>query len=491
MIKFWIRSAAALGCLFATSVWALPERPNIVWIVVEDMSAHFGCYGETTIKTPNVDGLAAQGALFENAFVTCPVCSPSRSAMITGMYQTTIGAHQHRSGRGELRLHLPNHVRTMPEYFKEAGYFVTNGYVKPNPKRPDAIAKTDYNFEIPVDLYDGNDWRKRADGQPFFAQYQLSGGKNRGVRTSGQIPADQLPKPEDVTLPPYYPDDPVLREDWADYLASVQKVDLDVGEILQQLEDAGVADDTVVFFLTDHGVSHARGKQFLYEEGMRVPLIVKAPGAVEAGIRRKDLVAHIDIAAQSMAFAGIEIPDYLEGKPMFGQNHKAREFVVSARDRCDETMDRIRAVRTARFKYIRNFHPNRPHLQPNAYKDNKEIYKRIRELDAKGELTGLPQQLLMAPTRAMEEFYDLESDPWETKNLARDPKFRKELRKHRGILENWIVTSQDAGQNPESPQGFRSDMEEYLRGMRIKRPERAAEIGANIRLQEQWMAEGK
>lgn len=486
-----VRWSWFLLAVTAPVAMALPEKPNIVWIVVEDMSAHFSCYGEATIETPNVDGLAAQGALFENAFVTCPVCSPSRSAMITGMYQTSIGAHQHRSGRGELRLHLPDHVRTLPELLIEAGYFVTNSALRANSKQPDAIGKTDYNFETPDDLYDGNDWTKRAEGQPFFAQYQLAGGKNRAVRSSEQLPKEQLPTAVEVKLPPYYPDDAVLREDWADYLASVLKTDAEVGEILKKLEDAGVADSTVVIFLTDHGVSHARGKQFLYEEGIRVPLIVRAPGAVEAGIRRSDLVAHIDIAATSLAFAGIEIPAHLESRPLFGEQAQRREFVISARDRCDETMERIRSVRTEKFKYIRNFYPERPLLQPNAYKDNKPIYQRIRELHAAGELTGLPEQLLMAPTRPTEEFYDLENDPWETVNLAKDPKFRTQLREHRRTLERWIVSSQDAGQTPETGKAYASDMAEYLKGLKAKNPDRLAEIEANIRQQKQWLAEGK
>ncbi len=469
---------------------ALPERPNIVWIVVEDMSDHFSCYGEDTITTPTVDKLAAEGALFENAFVTCPVCSPSRSAMITGMYQTTIGAHQHRSGRGELRIHLPGHISTLPDLFRAAGYYVTNSPKSINPKRPDAIGKTDYNFKTPDDLYDGNDWTQREEGQPFFAQYQLSGGKNRAVRSRELLPADQLPTAEKVNLPPYYPDDPVIREDWADYLASVLNVDQEVGGILQKLQDEGVADQTAVIFLTDHGISHARGKQFLYEEGIKVPLIIRAPGAVEPGTRRKDLVAHIDIAATSLAFAGIEIPESMEARPLFGDQAKPRDFVISARDRCDETMDRIRSVRTERFKYIRNFHPNRPHLQPNAYKDNKPIVARIRELHAEKKLDAL-QTTLLAPKRPLEEFYDLQADPWETDNLAKNPKFRAELRRHRQILENWIVQTRDAGQTPEDMKAYNSDMAEYLKGLRAKRPERVAEIKRNIRQQKQWLAEGK
>ncbi len=196
--------ALSWSCLFvlvgvATSL-ALPEKPNIVWIVVEDMSAHFSCYGEETITTPNVDRLASQGVLFENAFVTSPVCSPSRSAMITGMYQTTIGAHLHRSGRGEIRIQLPDHVRTVPELFREAGYYVTNS--PKQPKKPEAIGKTDYNFETPENLYDGNDWTQRNPGQPFFAQYQLSGGKNRSDRERELLPATQQPVAADVQHPP-------------------------------------------------------------------------------------------------------------------------------------------------------------------------------------------------------------------------------------------------------------------------------------------------
>lgn len=474
--------------LTLTSSFAIPDKPNIVWIVVEDMSAHFSAYGETTIQTPNVDKLASEGVLFENAFVTCPVCSPSRSAMITGMYQTTIGAHLHRSGRGEIRIQLPGHVRTLPSMFKEAGYYVTNS--PKNAKKPSAIGKTDYNFETPDDLYDGNDWTQRKDGQPFFAQYQLAGGKNRAVRERELLPKEQLPTAEQVKLPPYYPNDPVVLEDWADYLASVLWTDKEVGDILAKLEAEGVAQDTVVVFLTDHGISHARGKQFLYDEGIQVPLIIRAPGAVEAGTRREDLVAHIDIAATSLAFAGIPVPEYMEARPLFGEDAEPREFVVSARDRCDETTDRIRSVRTDKFKYIRNFYPDRPHLQPNTYKDNKAIIQRIRELGEEGKLDEV-QAALVANRRPMEELYDLENDPWEIHNLAREPEFRAERNKLRRTLEQWIVETQDAGQSEEDPKAYDSDMAEYLKGKKKQDPERFQQIRANIRQQKRWIAAGK
>ncbi|MGD8240606.1 MAG: sulfatase, partial [Armatimonadota bacterium] len=384
-----------------------PKRPNIIWIITEDQSRHYGCYGEPLVNTPRIDRLADDGAKFTNAMVTCPVCSPSRSALITGMYQTTIGAHHHRSGRGTERIQLPDHVKLIPEYFQEAGYYTCLGHfghVTGGAKRG-GLGKSDYNFEWDQSVYDGNEWSGRSEGQPFFAQIMLGGGKSRGqARRSKDIPHV---KPEDVVLPPYYPRHPVILEDWAAYLDTFSLMDHQVGRILERLEREGIVDDTVIFFLTDHGVSHARGKQFLYDEGIMVPLIVSAPGRIEPGTVRDDPVAHIDMAAASLHFAGIPIPQHLEARPLFSPDHEPREYVVSARDRCDETYDRIRGVRTRGFKYIRNGYPLRPHLQPCVYKDEKPIYKALREWQTAGKLDAVQERLLFAPRRAEEELYDL------------------------------------------------------------------------------------
>ena len=420
------------------------QRPNILWIVGEDASPHLSCYGEKTIQTPNLDRMAKEGIRFENAFVTCPVCSPSRSAMVTGMYQTTIGAHNHRSqaqrgkGGGYPRYfdsyRLP--VKSIPQLFREAGYFVTNGS-GPKCKKN---GKTDYNFISPAAMYDGPDWR-RAGGKPFFAQIQLSGGKNRNKRQSTVDPAM-------VKLPPYYPDHPVIREDWAVYLNSWIDQDRQVGEILDSLDEAGVADDTVVFFLTDHGVSHARGKQFLYEEGIRVPLIVRFPDRRMAGKVRNDLAIHIDLAASSLALAGVPIPDRLQGVDLFANDYRAREQIFSARDRCDETVEIIRCVRTQRYKYIRNFMSHLPHLQPNQYKFGKPIIQTIQLLHAEDKLSELQSRLMNAP-RPTEELYDLELDPNETVNLAGDPAHADTLAGLRASLYDWMVESGDLGLFPE------------------------------------------
>ncbi|MEX0641379.1 MAG: sulfatase [Pirellulales bacterium] len=336
----------------AASDGASADRPNIVWIIAEDASPHIGCYGETTIRTPHLDQLAKEGVKFTHAFVTSPVCSPSRSAMVSGMYPTTLGAHNHRSqvttdkGKGN-RLYydsfrLPETIQLIPELLAQAGYFVVNGGAG-----KDDYDKEDYNF-VHDKLYRGKHWTDRAEGQPFFAQIQLHGGKNRGVKVANPV------SPAAVTLPPYYADDPVLRTDWAQYLNSWIASDNDVGTIIDQLRDEGVLDNTVVFFWTDHGISHLRGKQFLYDEGIHVPLIVRFPRGERAGTLRDDLVMQIDVAATSLDLAGIPIPQYVQGKSIFSPDYRPREEVFSARDRCDETVDTIRSVRTPKFKYILN-----------------------------------------------------------------------------------------------------------------------------------------
>ena len=476
---------AALGWTQQGRIFAKNKnKPNIVWIIVEDMSCHFGCYGETSIRTPNVDRLAAEGVKFDKAFITAPVCSPCRSALITGMYQTSIGAHQHRSGRGTEKIHLPSKIQLVPALFQEAGYYTCNGFIDNRRKRP---GKTDYNFEYDKAVYNGTDWADRKPGQPFFAQIQLAGGKGRTKKT---------PKPMDpagVKLPPYYPDDPVIRDDWAQYLNAAMNTDIQVGKIIQRLKDEGIYDETYIFFLTDHGISHARGKQFLYDEGIHVPLIIRGPG-LKAGTIREDLVVHIDMAATSLALAGIAIPEWMEAKNILADDYQRREFIVSARDRCDETVDRIRCVRTDRYKYICNFYPNRPYLQPCAYKDKKEILKALRRLHKEGKLNR-DQELIFAERRPKEELYDLQKDPWELHNLAYDSSHRRIVGNLRVIMDKWIRETNDRGRYPEPKVMYDSDMKVYVDGIRNRGGdewiEHAKLIERNIALMKKWQAEGK
>lgn len=447
-----------------------PKQPNIVWILAEDQSDHFGVYGETLAKTPNVDSMAAEGVRFTRAFVTAPVCSPSRSALVTGMYQTTIGAHNHRSGRGDRKIRLPDDVEPLPAMLRRAGYYVSNGGFRGDGEL--VRGKTDYNFEYDPNLYDAADWSKRAPGQPFFAQVQLRGGKRRDQRTLEALEDVHTHgiQPDKVKLPPYYPDHPELRKDWAQYLESIENTDWEVGRILERLETEGLDDNTIVFFLTDHGVSHARGKQFLNEEGTRIPLVVRARGLVEPGMVREDLVAHIDVAASTLALAGIEIPAWMEGRPLFGPGARPRHYVVSARDRCDETVDRIRSVRTRHYRYVRNFVPERPHLQPNRYKDSKAILRAMHEMRSGA---GLPEEMeaMFYEPRPEEELYDLRTDPWETTNLVEDPDHRDALEGMRGMLRDWIEETGDRGQRFETDAEYGSDMAVYLRGREASQTE--------------------
>jgi arylsulfatase A-like enzyme len=441
--RFW-----ALACLVAlTPAGALraaesadAQRPNILWFIVDDMSANFSCYGKKLIETPHVDRLAREGTRFANAFVTAPVCSPCRSALITGMYQTTLGAHHHRSGRGVEKIHLPQGVTPIPVLLQQAGYYTCIGSGLANAGRSgnqDAagrLGKTDYNFQWDASMYDDADWAGRKPGQPFFMQVQLAGGKLRGgtrqsaqrLSQRAQSELGKATNPGDVQLPPYYPRHPVLLEDWAAYLDACRFTDQHVGKVLERLAREGILDQTLVVFMTDHGISHARGKQFLYDEGTHVPLVVRGPGVAQGAVRN-DLVEHIDLAALSLAAAGIELPKSMQARNVLAADYKPRDAVFAARDRCDETVERLRSVRTERWLYLRNGYPARPHLQPNAYKDKKSIVQTLRQLHGEGKLDDLQERLLFSPTRPSEELYEWQKDRHQVRNLAGDPAYQEAL----------------------------------------------------------------
>ena len=478
------------------------NQPNVLWFVVDDMSANFSCYGEKTIHTPAVDQLAKEGLLFTRAYATSPVCSTFRSAMITGMYQNSIGSHHHRSGRGEHRIRLPEGVRPIPELFQKAGYFTCIGSGLPRhdyrslPTAKPRRGKTDYNFDWNVQMYDSHDWADRGEEQPFFMQVQLHGGKLRGAsEKSCQALAARIRRQVDfgsptplqkVSLPPYYPRDPVILKDWAAYLDTVRITDWHVGEVMKRLKKEGILGNTLVVFFTDHGISHARGKQFLYDEGTHIPLILRGPG-IPRDKKRNDLVEHIDVAAISLAAAGIAIPEKMEGNDVLAADYEPKETVFAARDRCGEAADRIRSVRTDEYLYIKNFHPQRPHLMPSNYKDSKIIVRRLRELHADDKLDPLATKLLFSPTRPKEELYLYGEDPWQVVNLADDPKRAKVLQQLRGRLEEWIKETGDPG--PETPEVYVLETEDQMKSTRNKASRE--NYRRNSELYKRWALEGK
>ena len=413
-------------------------KPNILWLIAEDMGPALGCYGQKEVSTPNLDRLAREGVRYTRAYTTAPVCSASRSAFITGMYQITIGAHNHRSHRDD-GFALPQGVRVISEWMCEAGYFTANLVELPAECGFKGTGKTDWNFMPPEKPFDSKSWDDLKSHQPFMAQLNFS-------ETHRAYHAPQHADPAKVELPPYYPDHPVVREDYAQYLDAATELDRKVGLVLAQLEKDGLAENTLVLFQADHGESMVRGKQFCYEEGLHIPLIVRWPGHLAAGKVDERMVAAIDFAPTFLALAGAPVPPKMEGRVFLGE-HAAppRQMIFGARDRCDETVFRFRTVRDARYRYIRNFTPERPFLQVNEYKAKQyPLWTLLPKLHAEGKLTP-PQAALCAPAMPPEELYDLASDPHEIRNLAADPAHAATLQRLRAAVEQWIADTHDQG----------------------------------------------
>ena len=425
-------------------------RPNILWILIEDIGPDFSCYDTPLIRTPNIDRLASEGVRYTSAFTTSPVCSPSRSAMITGMYQTSIGAHHHRSHRQD-GYRLPAPVRPITDYLRETGYFTLNATdIAPGVK---GSGKQDFNFEI-ENPYDGTDWNQRKPGQPFFAHLNFNQTHRmaRNMKLNEQLP--YRIDPEQVRVPPCYPDHPVSRKDWADYLDAIQVVDSYVGKTLERLDADGLAENTVVLLIGDNGQCHVRGKGWLYDAGIHIPLIIRWPGKIAPGTVCDDLVSAIDLSATVLAIAGLEPPGYMQGQVILGPGSTKRDCIFAARDRLDTTVDRIRCVRTKRHKYIRNYMPERPYTQHNEYKEKYyPVLQLMKDLHAATQLT--PEQAqFMAPVKPAEELYDVVQDPYELHNLADAPEFRPLLEELRLRLDNWIRKTGDLGQYAEGEEPY-------------------------------------
>lgn len=444
--RSFLRAAVAAPAVLSVRSGSAADRPNVLWILGEDMGPQLGCYGHKFVRTPNLDRLAGEGVRFDRAFTTAPVCSASRSAFNTGLYQTTIGCHNHRSHRKD-GYQLPAGVRIISDRFRQAGYFTANVLeYAPGYK---GQGKTDFNFNLDHKPFDGTHWNQRKAGRPFYAQVNFQA-PHKGPAFKLARQQANLVDPQAIELPPYYPDHPVIRDEVANFYDAINLLDTQVGVLLEQLEKDGLMENTVIFFMGDNGRCLLRGKQWLYDAGIRVPMLLRWPGVVKPGTVRDDLVLSLDMNATSLAAAGIEIPSNYDGRPLIDQGAKERPYIIAARDRCDMTVDRIRCVRDSRFKYIRNFMPDRPYTQYNEYiKTQYPTLTVLQDLGKEGKLDAV-QSLFLAPRKPEVEFYDTTLDPHEVKNLAAEPAHQKRIAAMGRILDQWIQGTGDKGAEPES-----------------------------------------
>ena len=385
-----------------------PARPNVLWISTEDISPDLGCYGDKYAFTPNLDKFAAQGTRFDACFSHMGVCAPARSGIITGMYPTGIGTN-HMRCRG-----VPQpQVRCFTEYLRAAGYYCSNH------------SKTDYQFGAPPTAWDVQGgrlwWRGRAKGQPFFTVINYTGTHESRARSR---PNDRLTHdPAKATLPPYYPDTPIVRRDWAKYHDNITALDGQFADALKQLAADGLADDTIVWFWGDHGRGLPRGKRWIYDSGLLVPLLIhvpakwrklanpRKPDALKPGTVNDELVAFVDFAPTMLSLCGVPVPKHMQGRAFLGaQKATPRQYIYGARDRVDEANDTIRCVRDARYKYLRNFQPHLPRSLDVAYMNQMPTMQEMRRLFAEGKLKG-PQLQYFERPKPIEELYDTTVDP--------------------------------------------------------------------------------
>ena len=457
-----------LGCLGDDeSSLVLPtlERPNIVWISAEDMGPRLGSFGDPVARTPHLDELAGKGTRYTRVFTTAGVCSPSRAAIITGMHQVSLGAHHMRTLSGApfapepapYSVVPPHYVKTFTEYLRAAGYYTTNN------------VKEDYQFETPVTAWDESSdtahWRHRPHpDQPFFSVFNFTTTHESRVWPDPAaafeamgLPAEFAPPapdplvtdPATVDVPPYYPDTPVIRRDLAQHYDNIATMDAQAGAILAELEEDGLLDNTIVFFWSDHGDGLPRHKRWLYDSGLHVPMIIHVPGQNAAV--NDDLVSFLDLAPTVLSLAGVEPPAHMQGQALMGayaSANPAREYVYAARDRFDEQYDMARAVRDLRYKYIRNYRPEKPYVLWMAYANVMPTMQELFRLHSAGELNDV-QSLWMADQRPVHELYDTEADPHETNNLAYDSEYSDELARLQAALDEWMRTSNDWGLQSE------------------------------------------
>ena len=427
------------------SIHAQQKRPDILWITCEDISPFIAAYGEVMVKTPNIDQLAKEGVRYTRAYTTAGVCAPSRSAIITGMYQTSIGTHHMRTG-GAAKYQpvppysavIPDYVKCFPEYLRKAGYYCTNN------------EKQDYQFTAPVTVWDENgpaaSYRNRPAGKPFFSVFNFM------ITHESQLfmrKDSLLVHPAKLTVPPIYPNTKTVRNDIARLFTNIEMMDRQVGELIQMLKQDGLYDNTIIFFYSDHGGSLPWTKRELLERGTHIPLIIRFPKGKDGGTVNDDLISAVDFAPTMLSLAGIPIPSYMQGQAFLGTQkaNTFRKYVFAARDRSDTEYDRVRMVRDKRYRYLYNYMPEKPYYQNIEFRLDIGMMKEILKLKEERKLDS--NQMTWFKTKPVEELYDVDNDPWELNNLANDPKYKNKLAELRSAFQSWTKKVGDMASIPE------------------------------------------
>ena len=459
----------------------LNSKPNILWIVAEDLSEYIPSFGDSTVVTPNLSKLAAEGVCYDNFFAPHPVCAPARAAIITGMYANSIGASHMRTGpwfggkpsdeflknyqKNAMPENIkayeavpPSSVKMFTEYLRKEGYYCSNN------------SKEDYQFLKTNTAWDESGekahWRNRNSKQPFFSVFNI------GVTHEAQIwkkENDSLWVENDliVPVPPYLPDSDIAKKDIRRMYSNVKEMDFQVGNILRELEEDGLLENTIIFWYTDHGGPLPRQKRLLYDSGIKVPMIVRYPKSNEVHKRDDSMISFIDLAPTLLSLAQIKPPQYMQGSAFLGEYKRSTEpkYVFGAADRFDETTDHVRSVRDKKFKYIKYYNPKKPMFLEVAYRNQMPIMQELLRLKKEGNLSK-EQALWFRDEKPEEELFDIQNDPFEIHDLAKDPAYKSTLETMRRACENWTDEINDTGLiNEEAlvakfqPQGFQPQTE--------------------------------
>jgi uncharacterized sulfatase len=472
---------AGAGALLNVLNWTVSAqeavpRPNILWLLAEDFSPHLGCYGDPDAITPAIDALADDGLRYTRAYSHAPVCAPARSTLFTGMSPACLGSQQMRTVVAK-----PDHVRCFTEYLHDAGYYCFNGMSLGGKDHNRGVqSKDDFNFRTPSGTWDARftprmtdpeqirkaHWSACTDGQPFFgligfvcthqSQYGRTETPKQARHLIPLVKDNELKDRARLTIPPYHPDTPEVREIWGRYKDAATNADHQVARVIEMLKQDGLYDDTIVIFFGDHGHGIPGGKRWLWDSGLRVPLIVRVPEKYQhllpesrVGVTDR-MVSFEDFAPSMLRLGGVPIPDHMEGKPFLGaKSLPKRDLVYGIRDRIDGVYELIRSVRDERYHYMRNFFPHDgAHAEWIEWEWAPHMLRSMRELHNRGALSGR-QDMFFANSRPAEELYDMTNDPDQMYNLADDPKHQSALMRLRNACFEHMKQIGDLGLLPE------------------------------------------